>query len=48
MGNSSGEDFADMFMNWVENSFDTNAASQARYSWMKAHMALFVDKRLQP
>jgi RHS repeat-associated protein len=39
------EDFADMFLNWVYNSFDYstdangNGAGQARYNWVTDHMS---------
>lgn len=38
-GNTAGEDFGDMFLNWTYNSFDTNPAGVARYDWMSAHMS---------
>lgn len=34
----TGEDFADMFLNWVENSFADNDAGRARFHWMDRHM----------
>ena len=40
------EDFADMFMNWVYNSFDyspeTNGAGIRRYEWMDNHMLSWI------
>jgi hypothetical protein len=41
-GSSACEDFADMFMNWAQNSFADNAAGQARYDWMDARMGSWV------
>jgi hypothetical protein len=35
---TDGEEFADMFLNWVENSFADNDAGRARFSWMNQHM----------
>lgn len=41
------EYFADMFMNWVFNSFEYNDpysdAGQIRYDWMQAHMQNWID-----
>ena len=52
LGLTSGEDFADMFMNWVQNSFDysreANGAGTARYNWMTVHMAEGVPQAMQP
>ena len=42
LGKTQGEDFADMFMNWVQNSFADNAAGRARYDWMDARMGAWV------
>lgn len=36
--NSPGEDFADMFMNWVYDSFSVDLAGEARYDWMDDNM----------
>lgn len=41
-GLSSGEDYADMFMNWVQNSFADNAKGDARFKWMDSHMGNWV------
>lgn len=32
--NSVGEEFADMFLNWAYNSYDSSDAGTARYNWM--------------
>jgi RHS repeat-associated protein len=44
-GASGGEDFADMFMNWVQDSFDSDAAGAgvARKSWIENGMATWVN-----
>jgi RHS repeat-associated protein len=43
-----GEDFGDMFMNWVQASFDysasANNAGVVRFNWMQTNMAEFVSK----
>ncbi len=36
------EDFADMFMNYVNNSFTTDDAGVARYNWMDSHMSTWI------
>lgn len=36
--NDKGEEFADMFLNWVEGSFADNDAGRARFAWMNQHM----------
>ncbi len=41
-GPSACEDFADMFMNWAQNSFADNDAGRARYDWMDARMGSWV------
>jgi len=49
-GNSSGEDFADMFMNLVldysgiysDGGFASNPAGAARYDWMYSNMTTWV------
>ncbi|RMF48359.1 MAG: hypothetical protein D6755_03925 [Anaerolineae bacterium] len=42
------EEFADMFMNWVFNSFDyrpnANGAGTARYNWMSTNMAEWINR----
>ncbi len=43
--NSPGEDFADMYMNWVFDTFSTDlaGAGAARCTWMETHMAVWLD-----
>jgi len=48
LGQTAGEGFADMFMNWVQNSFANDPAGQARHNWMTVHMAEWVPKAMQP
>jgi hypothetical protein len=43
---TASEDFADMFMNWVQRSFDyvnANNAGNVRNNWMQINMAEFVS-----
>ncbi len=47
LGPTPGEDFADMFMNWVHNSFATNSAGQARQHWMTTNMGGWLDKSIR-
>ncbi len=46
-GNSAYEDTADMFLNWVYNSFDYSVAAggagSERYEWMNSNMSLWVN-----
>jgi hypothetical protein len=35
---TDGEEFADMFLNWVQGSFADNDAGRARMAWMNEHM----------
>jgi hypothetical protein len=46
-GRNVGEDFADMFMNWVQNSFDyspeASGAGYVRYHWMTTNMSEWVS-----
>ncbi len=44
MGNTPGEDFADMFLNWAFNTFsnDETGAGAARYEWMAINMAEWI------
>jgi len=37
--NSVSEEFADMFLNWAYNSFDSSPAGSARYSWMSGEVS---------
>ena len=39
---SNGEDLADMYMNWVFNTFSTDSAGIARYNWMDDHMKVWL------
>jgi hypothetical protein len=45
---SPNEEYADMFMNWVFNSFDysvnVNGAGTARYTWMTANMTEWIGR----
>jgi hypothetical protein len=45
-GNTPGEDVADMFLNWVYNSFDygpgSNGAGQVRYDWFDVNIVEWV------
>jgi hypothetical protein len=41
--NSVGEDFADMYMNWIFDTFSADLAGAARYTWMETHMASWLD-----
>jgi hypothetical protein len=43
-GDSAGEDYADMFMNWAYGSFanDTNGAGSARYNWINDNIAHWI------
>jgi RHS repeat-associated protein len=40
LGNNGFEDYADMYMNWAQNSFATDeaGAGTARYQWMNQHV----------
>jgi hypothetical protein len=40
--NSTGEEFADMFMNWVYDSFSADNAGAARYKWMNDSMITWM------
>jgi hypothetical protein len=40
--NSVGEDFADMYMNYIFNSFSADLAGTARYNWMDTHMEIWL------
>ena len=42
-GDNPWEDFADMFMNYVFNSFANNSAGDARNSWMQDNMGHWLD-----
>jgi hypothetical protein len=37
-GNTACEDWADLFMNWVNKSFVDNRAGRALYAWVDSHM----------
>ncbi len=41
-GGSPCEDFADMFMNWTWNSFDSGTMGAARYGWMDSYMGSWI------
>ena len=43
--NTPNEEFADMFMNYVFDSFRRNAAGDARFSWMFANMPTWLAYR---
>jgi len=45
MGNTPGEDFADMLLNWAFNTFsdDETGAGAARYEWMATNMAAWIS-----
>ena len=47
--NDSGEPFADMFVGWVYDSWDTNTDfGNTRRSYMNAHMAEYLNSELLP
>lgn len=37
------EDFADMYMNYIFNSFASDDAGSARYAWMENHMSAWIS-----
>jgi RHS repeat-associated protein len=39
----AGEDFADMFANWVRSSFANDAYGRARYDWINDNMTRWID-----
>jgi hypothetical protein len=41
-GDNPWEDFADMFVNWVFNTFASNDAGSARYDWMQEHANTWI------
>ncbi|MGC8788241.1 MAG: hypothetical protein ACP5Q1_12525, partial [Anaerolineae bacterium] len=43
-GNSSGEEFADMFLGWAYNHFANDAAGVARYKWIQSHMPGWIER----
>lgn len=42
--NEAHEDFADIFMNWVFNSFAPNDAGLALYNWMEVNIPLWLNR----
>jgi hypothetical protein len=54
-GNSAGEDFADMYMNYVleessiysNGGFASNPAGEARFAWMQSNMEIWVPLIVQ-
>lgn len=45
-GDTSGEDFADTFMNWATNSFSNDKYGEARYNFMTTNMAEWVHSAM--
>jgi len=43
LGPTAGEDFADMFMSWVQNSFSNDSAGRARNHWMTTNMGEWLE-----
>gem|GEM_PF-6351733 len=41
--NDPSEDFADIFMNWVFDSFYPNSAGAALYNWTETNMATWLQ-----
>jgi hypothetical protein len=46
-GQSTIEEFADMFMNWVYDSFAQDAAGQARFDFMTTNMADWISSAIR-
>jgi hypothetical protein len=40
---AAGEGFADMFANWVANSFTNDVYGTARYNWIESHMLGWIE-----
>jgi len=46
-GNNVDEDWADLFRNWVYNSFVQNEAGITLYNWVNDHMILWLNEYLE-
>lgn len=42
-GNTSGEDFADMYLNYTRDTFSSDDYGRARYLWMVGNMASWME-----
>jgi hypothetical protein len=38
------EDFADMYMNWMYNSFSDDSAGNSRYAWISSNMNRWINQ----
>jgi hypothetical protein len=43
-GNNAYEDWADIFVNWVNNSFFPNSAGKALYDWAETNMSVWASE----